>query len=140
MNPQTDALRTQARPTFASIVCGVDGSRPSFEAARQAALLTDDGANVAYVAMSWEQGTGASAVATLSHEHARDALRRGGVDRPAADQDLGALPDELQQLAAGVGDVGQKPRPGVYEVYLESAVSQGSTFSFSLPRRRPAGA
>lgn len=76
MNSQTDATRTRAQPTFASIVCGVDGSRPSFEAARQAALLTDGGAALAYVAMSWEQGVGATAAATLSHERARDVLRQ----------------------------------------------------------------
>ena len=34
-------------PAFASIVCGVDGSPAGFEAARQAALLTEDGAALA---------------------------------------------------------------------------------------------
>ena len=74
MASQTDI--THARPTFASIVCGVDGSRPSREAARQAALLADDGAALTYAAVSWEQGTGATAVATLSHRHARECLQQ----------------------------------------------------------------
>ena len=49
-----------ADPTFASIVCGVDGSRPSLEAARQAAQLTEDASALCYVAVSWEQGAGAA--------------------------------------------------------------------------------
>lgn len=75
MSSPTDAP-THAPPIFASIVCGVDGSRPGFEAARQAALLAGDSAALTYVAVSWEQGTGVSAVATLSHGHARVCLRR----------------------------------------------------------------
>jgi nucleotide-binding universal stress UspA family protein len=41
--------RSPVRPTFGSIVCGVDGSRASDEAARQAELLTVDGATLTYV-------------------------------------------------------------------------------------------
>jgi nucleotide-binding universal stress UspA family protein len=69
-------VSTQAPPAFASIVCGVDGSRPSFEAAHQAALLTDEGAALTYIALSREQGRGATAVATLTHEYAHDRLQR----------------------------------------------------------------
>ena len=75
MSSQTDSTLTRVGPTFASIVCGVDGSRPSQEAARQAALLTDPGAVLAYVAVSCETGVGATAQATLTHEHAREYLR-----------------------------------------------------------------
>jgi nucleotide-binding universal stress UspA family protein len=74
MSSPTDSARTHVGPTFASIVCGIDGSRPSQEAARQAALLTDPGAVLAYVAVSWETGRGLNAQATMTHEHAREYL------------------------------------------------------------------
>ena len=76
MTADADTQLTQAAPAFASIICGVDGSRPSFEAARQAAALAGDAASLTYVAVSWEQGHGATAVATLSHARGDDALRR----------------------------------------------------------------
>ena len=43
MRSQTHAPTTSV-PIFDSIVCGVDGSRPSLEAARQAAVLAGGGA------------------------------------------------------------------------------------------------
>lgn len=55
MSTPTDASTAKARPTFASILCGVDGSDPSFEAARQAAVLAGDGAALSYVAVGTEQ-------------------------------------------------------------------------------------
>jgi nucleotide-binding universal stress UspA family protein len=73
---QTEMPAIQAAPAFASILCGVDGSRPSFEAARQAATLAGDGAALSYLAVTWEQGRGANAIATLSHARGDDALRR----------------------------------------------------------------
>jgi len=75
MSSQTDSTLMRVGPTFASIVCGVDGSRPSLEAARQAAVLTDPGAVLAYVAVSSERGVDATAQAALTHEHAREYLR-----------------------------------------------------------------
>jgi nucleotide-binding universal stress UspA family protein len=98
---------THARPTFASILCGVDGSRPSREAARQAALLTD-GAAPTYAAISWEQGRGATAVATLSHRHAHECLRQAQQDarelgiKPAlVDDQSPDVARRLMELAAG---------------------------------------
>jgi nucleotide-binding universal stress UspA family protein len=75
MSSQTDNTLTRVGPTFASIVCGVDGSGPGLEAARQAAMLTDPGAALAYVAVSWETGVGTTARATLTHVQAREYLR-----------------------------------------------------------------
>jgi nucleotide-binding universal stress UspA family protein len=99
---------THAGPTFASIVCGVDGSRPSFEAARQAALLTDDDAALRYVVVSWEQGVGASTMATLSYAHAHDILEQArddarelGVDASLADEHSKDVAERLIELAAG---------------------------------------
>jgi nucleotide-binding universal stress UspA family protein len=95
MSSQTDSTLTRVGPTFASIVCGVDGSRPSQEAARQAALLTDPGAVLAYVAVSWETGVGATAQATLTHEHAREYLRAA---RDAA-RELGVVAELVDEHA-----------------------------------------
>jgi nucleotide-binding universal stress UspA family protein len=75
MASQPASTLPQADPAFGSILCGINGSRPSTEAARQAALLADPGSNLTYVSVSWERGSGTAAVATLSHEHARKYLR-----------------------------------------------------------------
>lgn len=73
---QTEIPPIQIAPAFSSILCGVDGSRPSFEAARQAAALAGEASALTYVAVTWEQGRGANAVATLSHNRGDNALRR----------------------------------------------------------------
>jgi nucleotide-binding universal stress UspA family protein len=151
MNSQTDATRTQAPPTFASIVCGVDGSRPSFEAARQAALLTDDGAALAYVAMSWERGVGATAVATLSHEHARDVLRQVldqarelGVNPGLVDEHSDDPARRLLELAAeqDLLVVGMRGHSRVSGIVLGSAASAAvhrSPVPVLVARRPPEG-
>lgn len=76
MTPQTELPPSRVASAFASILCGVDGSRPSFEAARQAGILAGDSANLSYVAISYQQGYGPNAVATLNNAHAEAALRR----------------------------------------------------------------
>jgi nucleotide-binding universal stress UspA family protein len=76
MSTLTDISTTTRPPVFASILCGVDGSRPSLEAARQAALLADSDAALTFAAVTWEQGTGATSMATLGHKHAQECLRR----------------------------------------------------------------
>jgi nucleotide-binding universal stress UspA family protein len=76
VSSQTDIPSTLHPPAFASILCGVDGSRQSLEAARQAAILAGGEAAVTYVAVTWEQGVGATAVATLSRQRAQESLRR----------------------------------------------------------------
>jgi nucleotide-binding universal stress UspA family protein len=93
MSTQTDSTPTRVGPTFASIVCGVDGCRPSKEAARQAALLTDPGAVLTYVAVSSETGVGPTARATITHKHAREYLRAA---RDAA-RTLGVAADMLDE-------------------------------------------
>ena len=78
--PVIDATRTHADPTFTSIVCGVEGSGTSHDAALQAALLADEGTALTYVAVSWEQGAGA----TQASEDARDGLDAQGKARRSA--------------------------------------------------------
>lgn len=107
MSSQTSNPPTIAGPVFASILCGVDGSRPSFEAARQAALLAGPDAALTYAAVTWEQGTGATAMATLNHKHAQDSLRRVrdqarelGVTARIAEYDCADAAHQLIDLAA----------------------------------------
>ena len=151
MSSQTDAPRAQDAPTFASIVCGVDGSRPGFEAARQAARLADDGAALAYVAMSWEEGVGAPAVATLSHEHARDVLRQVrdqagelGVNPRLIDEHSDDPARRLIELAAeqDLLVVGMRGHSRVSGIVLGSAASAAvhrSPVPVLVARRPPEG-
>jgi nucleotide-binding universal stress UspA family protein len=99
MSSQTDSTLTRVGPTFASIVCGVDGSRPSREAARQAALLAEPGTVLTYVAVSSETGVGPTAQATLTHAHAREYLQAA---RDAA-RDLGVTAEIVDEHADDAG-------------------------------------
>jgi nucleotide-binding universal stress UspA family protein len=150
MSSQTDRPSIAATPTFASIICGVDGSRPSRVAARQAALLADDGASLTYVAVSWEQGVGATAVATLSRKRAQDCLQQVRADAV----ELGVTPliveeqspdpaGRLMELAAGRDLL----VVGIHSHSRAGGIIAGSTASAALHRspvpvlvaRRPPG-
>jgi nucleotide-binding universal stress UspA family protein len=67
-------------PVFRSIICGVNGTRGSQEAARQAAVLAGSRGSLCYFAVTYEAGVGATASAVLGHAHgeraASDARRR----------------------------------------------------------------
>ncbi len=149
MAPQTEI--TLARPTFASIVCGVDGSRPSREAARQAALLADDGAAIVYAAVSWQEGRGATAIATLSHRHAQERLRQAHMEarelgvRPAlvGDRSRDAA-ERLMELAVGqdllvVGIHGHSRAAGIMVGSVASAALHRSPVPVLVARRPPEG-
>ena len=103
--PESTSDRTPKRPVFASVLCGIDGSRASLEAARQAGVFAQ-GASLRLLAITWEQGVGASAVAVLSRWRAQQCLDR-------ALQDLSVLgvkpqvdliddPDATQRLLRDV--------------------------------------
>jgi nucleotide-binding universal stress UspA family protein len=150
MNAPTD-VPTHTTPKFASIVCGVDGSRPGFEAARQAAILTDDAAALTYVAVSWEQGTGASAVATLTHDHARNCLRRVrdqardlGVEPALLDEHSDDPAQRLMELAADqdllvVGTIGHSRPGGIVVGSAATAAVHRSPVPVLVARRPPEG-
>jgi nucleotide-binding universal stress UspA family protein len=87
-SPQGRHDVTSAPPVFASVLCGIDGSRASLEAARQAAVLARGG-SLKLVAITWEQGTGATAVAVLSRWRALNCLDRALQEIRA----LGVRPD-----------------------------------------------
>ena len=74
----TDATTGAECSVFRSILCGVDGSRQSFEAARQAAVLATDGSALTLLAVTWEAGVGPTATALLSRRRALEALARAG--------------------------------------------------------------
>jgi nucleotide-binding universal stress UspA family protein len=69
------AVPSRAAP-FATITCGVDGTRAAFEAARQAALLAHGGARLRYLAVAWETGTLAPRMVTLARHRAEETLER----------------------------------------------------------------
>lgn len=63
-----------AAPPFERILCGIDGSRSSYEAARQAAAVAVPGTRVELLSVSCESGYGPNAQAMLSHARAGEAL------------------------------------------------------------------
>jgi nucleotide-binding universal stress UspA family protein len=63
---------------FATITCGVDGTRAAFEAARQAAVLAQGGVRLRYLAVAWETGTLAPRMLTLARHRAEETLERAG--------------------------------------------------------------
>ena len=76
--PATGPDREASRPTtsvFPSVLVGIDGSRTSVLAVEQAAAL-GPAAGIRLLAVTWQQGTGASAVAVLSPWRAEAALER----------------------------------------------------------------
>lgn len=59
---------------FPSILCGVDGSRVSAEAARQAAILSAAGARLKLLGVGWDAGQGPAAQATIAPQQLAAAL------------------------------------------------------------------
>jgi nucleotide-binding universal stress UspA family protein len=68
--------RDTTQPPFSSILCGVDGSRGSGQAVRQAIALAHGAAAVSFLAVTYTEGSGLAAVANLAEERAHVALRR----------------------------------------------------------------
>ncbi|HET9738351.1 MAG TPA: universal stress protein [Solirubrobacteraceae bacterium] len=152
MSSKTDSPPSAARQMYSYILCGVDGSRPSQEAARQAAVLAGEDAALIYVAVSWEQGVGASAVATLSHKHAQECLRRArdearelGVRTPIAMEEEGDDPAKrLMELAGGhdllvLGMRGHSRAGGIMVGSAASAALHRSPVPVLVARRPPEG-
>jgi nucleotide-binding universal stress UspA family protein len=151
MESQTARIPVEADPAFASILCGVNGSRPSQEAGLQAALLTDPGAALTYVAVSWERGSGTSAVATITHAHARKYLRVArhlahqlGVDAATVDEHGYDAARRMIALAADhdllvLGITGHSRAGGIVIGNVATAALHRSPIPVLVARRPPAG-
>lgn len=64
------------RPAYARVLCGIDGSRSAFEAARQAIRLAEPGGSVVFMAVTDSRGVGPNETATFSARRAHDALAK----------------------------------------------------------------
>ena len=69
------APAAESRAAFANVLCGVDDSRPSTEAARQAALLATPGGAIEFIGVCWTTGEGRQRVSSLNPERVEDALK-----------------------------------------------------------------
>jgi nucleotide-binding universal stress UspA family protein len=151
MSTQAESSPIGIDPTFGSILCGVDGSRPGFEAARQAALLASDGAALTYVAVSWETGVGVNAVATLSHKRAQECLERVrhdareiGVTAEIAEERAENPARRLMALAAGhdllvVGILAHSRAGGILGGNTATTAVHRSPVPVLVARRPPEG-
>lgn len=72
------------QPAFGKILCGVDDSRPSAEAAQQAIALATPGGSLDLVAVSWNVGTGPRTVSALNMGRAEEALEEARREAAAA--------------------------------------------------------
>jgi nucleotide-binding universal stress UspA family protein len=152
MSSKTDSPSPSLRQMYSYILCGVDGSRPSREAARQAAVRAGERAALIYVAVSWEQGVGATAVATLNHTHAQECLRRAceearelGVKTPIPMEEESDDPTrKLMDLVAGhdllvLGMRGHSRAGGIMVGSAASAALHRSPVPVLVARRPPEG-
>jgi nucleotide-binding universal stress UspA family protein len=95
-------------PLFARVVCGIDGSQASLEAARQAALLAVGG-ELRLVSVTWTTGAGPTEMTALAEPRARASLEAAGkVAKDAgarADVCLVRAPDPADTLLAEASQV-----------------------------------
>ncbi len=101
-DPGTSPVQERRVTPFADVLCAVDGSRGSAEAARQAVTLAEPDGAVSFLAISHVAGTGLAAMAGLSEARARDALdqaaqlaRRAGVEASTEARPDGPVADLL---------------------------------------------
>lgn len=74
--PDPDVSADSPDPPFATILCAVDGSRGSAEAARQATVLARPGAALHFIAVTHVTGTGLVEMADLGEDRAEEALQQ----------------------------------------------------------------
>jgi nucleotide-binding universal stress UspA family protein len=72
--PDIELTGAKAMAPFADIVCAVNGSRGSAEAARQAISLARPDAALAFIAVAYSTGSGLAETAGLGERRAREAL------------------------------------------------------------------
>jgi nucleotide-binding universal stress UspA family protein len=147
MYSQIDPTLAHIGPTFASIVCGVDGSSTSHEAALQAALLADEGTALTYVAVSWEQGVGASAAPKDARDglcRAQDRARAIGVHSSVVNEQSDDPARRLLEIAAGhdllvLESTGHSRTRGIMAGSEDTAAVHRSAVPVLVARRPPEG-
>jgi nucleotide-binding universal stress UspA family protein len=101
---QSTARQPNARVPFGRILCGVDASRPSREAVRQAITLANGGGHVRFLAVTFTTGYGPTRNATLTPARAElavsDAIELAASLGTAATAEVVSDPDPTQRLAA----------------------------------------
>jgi len=137
-----------AAPPFASILCGIDGSRTAYEAARQAAILAGAHGRLTLMAVTWQTGVGLAETADLGHgwataaiEEATRIAKQAGARpetvfverRRAADALLAAAPDH--DLIA-LGGHGYSRAGGIFLGSTTSAAVHRATSPVLVARRR----
>lgn len=83
-NPRQGNGSASCSSAFTNVLCGIDDSRPSAEAARQVSLLASPGGSVEFVAVCWTLGEGRHAMSNLNPERARRALEEARSEAVAA--------------------------------------------------------
>lgn len=153
MSQSVSTSRRVAPPStaFPSILCGVDGSRIAAEAARQAAILAGDGARLALLGVAWEEGSGASARATIEPhrlaaalETARLEARSLGVSpsvetRESRDDTATLLAEAAQHDLLVLGASAPSRATGLLAGSTATAAAHGSPVPVLLARRPPDG-
>jgi nucleotide-binding universal stress UspA family protein len=135
-------------PLFARVLCGIDGSRASLEAARQAAVLSAGG-ELRLVAVTWTTGAGPTEMSALGESRARAALEAAA----AAASEAGATPatelihaphpaDALLAQAAGadlavVGTHGGSRSAGILLGSVASRLVHSAAAPVLIARRPP---
>jgi nucleotide-binding universal stress UspA family protein len=135
-------------PAFTSVLCGVDGSLTSLEAARQAARLCAPGGTLRLVAVTWEAENG-TAVSRWRADRSLSEARAAALDRgaePRVTEVSAADPaGYLAEHAAGcgliaVGAHGRLRRGGAALGTTATAVLHAAPVPVLVARRPPAGA
>jgi nucleotide-binding universal stress UspA family protein len=140
---------TSGATVFQSVICGIDGSRASLEAARQAAVLAEPGGSLHLVAVTWEVGVGATAQPTLSRwradrvlSEARDIARDLGVEPKVSEVSAENPAAHLLEQTAGadlvvVGMHGRSRGAGIALGDTASVVLHRASVPVLVARRPP---
>jgi nucleotide-binding universal stress UspA family protein len=135
---------------FARVVCGIDGSPASLEAARQAALLATGG-EVSLVSVTWTTGAGPTEMSALGETRARAALAAAGATATelgaSAATELIRSPDTTGTLVAEssdadltvVGSHGGSRRAGIFLGSVASRLAHTARGPVLIARRPTEG-
>jgi nucleotide-binding universal stress UspA family protein len=140
-----------APPAFADLLCAIDCSRASEEAARQASMLAAGGARLSFVCVAHQSGAGLGEQATISFgrgtaalEHAVKLAEGRGVRAITELVNEPAAAEVLLERAKGydllvVGSHGLSRRAGIMLGSVASAAAHRAPTSVLIARRCPAG-